>query len=236
MDLSIIIPCYNEDENLEVLVNRINSVFKENRIYGEIILINDCSTDNTQYVIEKLQKEFSNVIGKRHEKNLGMASGWKTGLKACKSNYILTMDADLQYLPEDIPKLYFEIKENNSDLVQGWRIAHEKNNKIRYVLSWSLSSLLNFLFSMHLKDNKSGFIICKKNVFQDILDYKYNYFFFQQLITVSANSKGYKIKQTPIKFAKRYKGKSYIKDIPFLFIIKTMSDLAKAFIEFRLRG
>lgn len=232
--LSIIVPCYNEEKNLVPLLKRLEDTLKKIGSLYEIILIDDGSQDNTKEVIKRLSKENKNIIPKFHEKNLGIVGAWKTGLQLSSGEYIVTIDADLQYRPEDIELLYKEMENGDFDLVQGWRAFHVKQNYFRGFLSKYFSLLLNFLFSMNLNDIKSGFIIYKRACFDDILSYKYNYYYFQHFITISAYYKGYKIKQIPITFDKRYYGESFIK-IPLLFSMKALLDLPKALIEFRLK-
>lgn len=235
--VSIIVPCFNEEENIEPLAGKITEVLDENKIISEVILVDDGSTDGTKRIIKKVMRKYTNIKGISHEKNRGIVAGWKTGLRLSKGDYIVVIDADLQYSPKDIVKLYKMITApaliNKKCVVQGYRENIEKKLFFRYGLSKSLSYILNSLFSMSLKDNKSGFLICKKEAFQDILSYKYKYNYFQHFIMVSAHKKGYKIVQIPVDFAERKKGKPFISSIPLGFIIKTIVDLPKAYIEFK---
>jgi phenylacetate-CoA ligase len=232
MDLSIIIPCLNEEENLDILVKRTNDSLNKNNIDTEIILVDDGSTDGSQDVMQRLRDRYSNLIILRHEKTKGISEAWKTGLKQCKSKYVFTTDADLQYLPEDIPLLYSEIL-NGYDIVQGWREQVLDGYRLRRIQSLAFSSVLNLVFSINLKDAKSGFVVYKKEVFEDILNHKFNYNYFHQLITVAAKSKNYTIKQLPVKFFKRNAGESFLGHLPLRFIINTLPDLVKAMFEYK---
>lgn len=234
MDLSIIVPCLNEEKNLNLLVDRINKTVSKNKIKAEIILVNDGSTDNSQEVMVQLSKQHSNLIVVKHDKREGIAKAWKSGLKACSGKCVLTTDADMQYLPEDIPKLYFEVLKG-SDIVQGWRVEVLDGLKLRRVQSLMFSGLLNLIFSLKLKDAKSGFIIYQKNVFEDILTYKMNYIHFHQLITIAARSKNYKIKQLPVIFVKRNAGKSFLTDLPIKHIVYSIFDIVKALFEYKFK-
>ena len=234
IEVSVIAPCLNEEENIEPLVKRINKALNKARINGEIILINDGSKDDTLSILKKVKSKTKNLIIINHNKNKGIVEAWKSGLRKATGRYVITTDSDLQYLPEDIPRLYKKIKGSKFDLVQGRREKDEEKNFIRDSLSVSLSFILNRIFSMKLKDIKSGFIIYKRKVFKDILDYKKNYNLFQHFVTVAAHWKGYKIKQIPVKFAKRKHGKSFINAVPVKFIVKILLDIPKAISEYRL--
>jgi glycosyltransferase involved in cell wall biosynthesis len=161
-------------------------------------------------------------------------AGWRSGLEASKGAWVLTTDADLQYAPEDIPILYQEMAAGDWDLVQGWRKDREEPNPLRDALSVGLSKLLQWVFSMDLQDVKSGFVVYRREVFRDILDFRMNYFSFQSLITVAAHFKGYRIRQVPITFFRRHAGESFIRR-PLWFSIKAATDLPKAFYEYRIR-
>lgn len=232
--LSVVVPCFNEEKNLELLVNRTNQAMGTAGILGEIVLVNDGSRDSTGSVIDLLAKQFENVRPVHHQVNQGIVEGWRSGLKASRGELVLTTDADLQYAPEDIPVLYEEAVRGDWDLVQGWRKDREESSWMRDVLSVGLSKILQWLFGMSLQDVKSGFVVYKKDVFRDILDFRMRYFSFQSLITVAAHFKGYRIHQVPITFFKRHAGESFIQR-PIWFSIKAAMDLPKAFWEYRIQ-
>jgi phenylacetate-CoA ligase len=232
--LSVIVPCFNEEKNLPLLVNRINHAMGSAGIPGEVVLVNDGSRDGTASVIDQLARQFENVRGVHHPVNRGIVEGWRSGLAASRGEVVLTTDADLQYAPEDVPSLYREMASGDWDLVQGWRRDREEPSWLRDVLSVGLSKLLQWIFSMDLQDVKSGFIAYRRDVFADILDYRMRYFSFQSLITVAAHFKGYRIRQVPITFYRRNAGESFIRR-PLIFSLKAATDLPKAFWEYRIR-
>lgn len=232
--LSVVVPCFNEEKNLPLLVNRINQALGSAGITGEIVLVNDGSGDGTGAVIDLLARQFQNVRAVHHAGNRGIVEGWRSGLAASRGDLVLTTDADLQYAPEDIPPLYREMVSGDWDLVQGWRKDREQPDWMRDSLSVGLSKLLQWMFSMNLQDVKSGFIVYKKDVFKDILDFRMRYFSFQSLVTVAGHFKGYRIHQIPITFHKRHAGESFIRR-PILFSLKAATDLPRAFIEYRIR-
>jgi glycosyltransferase involved in cell wall biosynthesis len=125
MNLSIVIPLLNEQNSLEELTNSISTVLKSLRLEFEIILIDDGSTDNSWKTISKICSNNQNVKGIRFLKNFGKSQALSAGFKACKGDVVVTMDADLQDDPNEIPELYKKINEEKLDLVSGWK-------KVRY--------------------------------------------------------------------------------------------------------
>ena len=125
MNLSIVIPLLNEEESLEELHDWIAGVMQSNHFLYEILFIDDGSTDNSWQVIEKLVKKNENVKGIRFHKNFGKSQALHAGFKVAQGDVIITMDADLQDNPEEIPQLYNLITKEGFDLVSGWK-------KIRY--------------------------------------------------------------------------------------------------------
>jgi len=121
MNLSITIPLLNEDESIQELHNWIVTVMKSHNYSYEIIFIDDGSTDNSWVIIEKLSKENPNVKGIRFLKNFGKSQALHAGFSKAKGDVVITMDADLQDNPEEIPEMYDMILNQNFDLVSGWK-------------------------------------------------------------------------------------------------------------------
>ena len=121
MNLSIIIPLLNEEESLQELHNWIVSVMKSQNYSYEVVFIDDGSTDNSWPIIEKLSHENSNIKGIRFLKNFGKSQALHAGFAIAKGDVVITMDADLQDNPEEIPELYDMIMTQQFDLVSGWK-------------------------------------------------------------------------------------------------------------------
>jgi glycosyltransferase involved in cell wall biosynthesis len=121
MNLSIVIPLLNEDESLEELHDWIAAVMQSNHFSYEILFIDDGSTDHSWKVIEQLVKKNENVKGIRFHKNFGKSQALHAGFKVAQGDVIITMDADLQDNPEEIPQLYNLITKEGFDLVSGWK-------------------------------------------------------------------------------------------------------------------
>ena len=121
MDISVIIPLYNEDESLPELHNWIQRVMNANQYSYEIIFVNDGSTDRSWEVIEELRREDINVRGIKFRRNYGKSPALYCGFKVAEGNVVITMDADLQDSPDEIPALYKMIMEDGYDLVSGYK-------------------------------------------------------------------------------------------------------------------
>lgn len=121
MDISVIIPLFNEEESLPELFAWIDQVMKENKFTYEVIFVNDGSTDHSWNVIEKLSKEFECVRGIRFRRNYGKSPALHCGFAQAQGDVVITMDADMQDSPDEIPELYRMIKEDGYDLVSGYK-------------------------------------------------------------------------------------------------------------------
>lgn len=121
MDISLVIPLYNEAESLPELEAWIERVMKEHNFTYEIIFVNDGSTDNSWEVIESLQQKNPCVRAIKFRRNYGKSPGLHCGFQRAQGDVVITMDADLQDSPDEIPELYRMIMEDGYDLVSGWK-------------------------------------------------------------------------------------------------------------------
>lgn len=121
MDISVVIPLYNEEESLPELYSWIERVMNANGFSFEVIFVNDGSTDRSWQVIDKLSKEHDTVRGIKFRRNYGKSPALFCGFKEARGNVVITMDADLQDSPEEIPELYRMITEDKYDLVSGYK-------------------------------------------------------------------------------------------------------------------
>ncbi|MBL6647340.1 MAG: glycosyltransferase family 2 protein [Flavobacteriaceae bacterium] len=125
MNISVIIPLFNEQNSLEELTKKIARIIDGMKLKYEILLIDDGSTDNSWIKISKICAVNSNIKGIRFLKNFGKSQALSAGFKICKGDVVITMDADLQDDPNEIPELYYKIINEDFDVVSGWK-------KIRY--------------------------------------------------------------------------------------------------------
>lgn len=121
MDLSIVIPLFNEEESLPELVEWIDRVINDMGISAEVIMVDDGSKDTSWQVIESLKQKFAIVRGIKFRRNYGKSAALQTGFTNSKGNVVITMDADLQDSPDEIPELYRLIHEDGYDLISGWK-------------------------------------------------------------------------------------------------------------------
>ncbi|MCF2581903.1 glycosyltransferase [Bacteroides caecigallinarum] len=121
MDISVVVPLYNEEESLPELQAWIERVMNEHGFSYEIIFVNDGSTDRSWNVIEELSKKSNNIKGIKFRRNYGKSPALFCGFEKAEGDVVITMDADLQDSPDEIPELYRMITEDGYDLVSGWK-------------------------------------------------------------------------------------------------------------------
>jgi glycosyltransferase involved in cell wall biosynthesis len=121
MNISVVIPLFNEDESLPELLAWIERVMDENKFTYEVILVDDGSTDNSWKVIEQLSAKNANIRAIKFRRNYGKSAGLHVAFQAAQGDVVITMDADLQDSPDEIPELYRMIVEENYHLVSGWK-------------------------------------------------------------------------------------------------------------------
>ena len=121
MDISIVIPLFNEEESLIELCSCIEKVMNKNSYSYEVFLIDDGSKDNSWYVIEELSVKNSSIKGVKFRRNYGKSAALNIGFQKASGDVVITMDADLQDSPDEIPALYDKIMKENFDLVSGWK-------------------------------------------------------------------------------------------------------------------
>ncbi|MAP81382.1 MAG: glycosyltransferase [Aequorivita sp.] len=168
MNISIVIPLLNEEESLSELYRWIASVMQSNGFLYELIFIDDGSTDGSWDIIENLSHTHPEVKGIRFQKNYGKSQALHAGFTLAQGDVIITMDADLQDSPEEIPELYRMITENGFDLVSGW-----KKKRYDSVISKNLpSKLFNYAArktsGVKLHDFNCGLKAYKKDVVKSI--------------------------------------------------------------------
>src|SRR6266545_6168110 len=233
-DVSVVAPCYNEEKNIPELVLRLQTVFARKKFAGQIVLVNDGSTDGTARVIDEHASVSSDVLAVHHSANRGIEAAWKSGIEAARGEFVCLIDSDLQNLPEDVWRLYREIQFTAADMVQGYRSSIGRLKDSRHLLSKGLNVILNVLFGMRARDNKSGFVIARREVLLDTLTHEYSYRYFQTFISVAAKAKGYRIHEIETLFESRLLGRSFMPNLPVKVISAVFLDTAKAFVEYRL--
>src|SRR5678810_668911 len=130
MDISLVIPLKDEEESLPELSEWINRVMNANNYSYEIIFVDDGSSDNSWKIIEELRDKNPNIKGIKFQRNYGKSAGLNEGFRAAQGDVIITMDADLQDSPDEVPELRRMIIEDGYDIVSGWKkIRHDPWSK-----------------------------------------------------------------------------------------------------------
>jgi glycosyltransferase involved in cell wall biosynthesis len=168
MDVSIVIPLFNEDESLTELSAWIERVVNAHQLSYEIIMIDDGSTDNSWEVIEKLRTINPNIKGIKFQRNYGKSAALNEGFKAAQGQVIITMDADMQDSPDEIPELRKMILEGNFDIVSGWKKKRYDNAFTKNLPSKLFNAAARKMSGIKLNDFNCGLKAYKYKVVKSI--------------------------------------------------------------------
>ena len=175
MDISIIVPLFNEAESLPHLYEWIARVMKENKFSYELIFVNDGSTDESWDVITNLKSQISNlksddqvIRGICFRRNYGKSAALYCGFKAAKGDVVITMDADLQDSPDEIPELYRMITEEGYDLVSGWKQKRYDNALTKNLPSKLFNATARKVTGIRLHDMNCGLKAYRNEVVKNI--------------------------------------------------------------------
>mmetsp|Transcript_105992 Transcript_105992/g.207894 ORF Transcript_105992/g.207894 Transcript_105992/m.207894 type:complete len:237 (-) Transcript_105992:94-804(-) len=234
MKYSVILPTYNESENLPLIISMINRAFEQSKFIYEVIIVEDNSPDGTLEVAKKLQKIFGaeKIIILPRPGKMGLGSAYIDGLKLCTGEFVFLMDADMSHHPKQIPEFISKQKENNYDVVTGTRYAHGGGvagwDFKRVLTSRGANLLATLLLNPLVSDLTGSFRLYKREVLNDLmLSVKGRAYVFQMEVIVRAQHKGYSIAEVPIVFVDRIYGESklgageivsYLKGLWELFI------------------
>lgn len=168
IDISIVVPLYNEDESLPELAEWIEKVCGEHGYSYEVIMIDDGSTDNSWDVIQKLSAANPHIKGIKFQRNYGKSAALNEGFKAAKGNVVITMDADLQDSPDEVPELYRMITAEGFDLVSGWKKVRYDNAFTKNLPSKLYNSVNRRISGIKLHDMNCGLKAYRRNVVKSI--------------------------------------------------------------------
>lgn len=214
-DAIVIIPTYNEIENIEAIVR---AVFAQEKAF-DVLVVDDNSPDLTALKVKELQKEFDNQLFllQRKEKT-GLGTAYIAGFKWClerEYEYIFEMDADFSHNPDDLMRLYTTCALEGADMAIGSRYINNTVNVVdwdmkRLLLSYFASKYVKFITRMKIADTTAGFVCYKRQVLETInLDtIKFVGYAFQIEMKFKAYLKQFKIVEVPVIFTDRAKGKS----------------------------
>ena len=168
MDISIVVPLLNEEESLPELCAWIERVVTTNDYTYEVILVDDGSTDDSWEVIKKLSLQNNNIKGIRFRRNYGKSAALNEGFKAANGNVVITMDADMQDSPDEIPELRRMILEDGYDLVSGWKQKRFDNTLTKNLPSKLFNAAARASSGIKLNDFNCGLKAYKKKVIKSI--------------------------------------------------------------------
>jgi glycosyltransferase involved in cell wall biosynthesis len=168
MNISIVVPLYNEEESLPKLHQWIERVMQENQFTYEIIFVNDGSTDRSWQVIEQLKAKYPNVRGIKFRNNYGKSPALYCGFQAALGDVVITMDADLQDSPDEIPELYRMITEEEYDLVSGWKKKRYDSKLAKNLPSKIYNATARKVTGLKLHDMNCGLKAYRNEVIKNI--------------------------------------------------------------------
>lgn len=168
MNLSIIIPLLNEEESLNELFFRINKICIENKLSYEIWFIDDGSTDKSWEIIEEFCNKNKNIHGIKFSRNYGKSQALHSAFERVQGDVVITMDADLQDFPEEIPELYRMVIEENYDIVSGWKKKRYDNVMTKNLPSKLFNAAARKVSGVYLHDFNCGLKAYKKQVVKSI--------------------------------------------------------------------
>ena len=205
LDLTIIVPLFNEAESLPELVRWINRTLDGRGWEYEIIMVDDGSTDGSWKVVRELAEADGRIHGIRFRRNYGKSAALYHGFKAAGGNVVVTMDADLQDSPEEIPEMYRMVTQNGWDVVSGWK-QHRQDNKLTKNLPSKLyNATARWITGIHLHDMNCGLKAYRNEVVKNIEVYGE----MHRYIPYLAKNAGFeRITEKPVHHQKRKYGKS----------------------------
>ncbi len=168
MNLSIIVPLYNEEESLPELAAWIERVVTQLNLSYEIIMVDDGSTDSSWKVVEELHATNPNVKGIKFRTNYGKSAALNTAFAACGGDVVITMDADLQDSPDEISDLYRMITEEGYDVVSGWKKKRYDNVMLKNIPSKLFNATTRRISKIKLHDFNCGLKAYRKDVVKNI--------------------------------------------------------------------
>ncbi len=168
MDISIIVPLFNEEESLPHLAAWIDRVMQENGFSYEVIMVDDGSRDASWSVVERLSQDNESIKGIRFRRNYGKSAALNVGFEHAEGDVVITMDADLQDSPDEVPELYRMIKQEGYDLVSGWKKVRYDSKLAKNLPSKLYNATTRRLSGIKLHDFNCGLKAYRKEVIKSI--------------------------------------------------------------------
>ena len=210
--LSIIIPVYNEEQTIKLILDKIKNTTLINDITKEIIIVNDCSTDNTQRVIETYITHSPEITIRyyKQEKNLGKGAALHLGISKANGEYLVIQDADLEYDPSEMNKLLKPVLDGYADVVYGSRFIGGAPHRILFfwhtIGNKFLTFLSNFFTNLNLTDMETCYKLFKTSIIKTISLQEKRFGFEPEITSKIAKIKGIRIYEVGIS----YYGRTYL--------------------------
>ncbi|XP_037777304.1 dolichol-phosphate mannosyltransferase subunit 1-like [Penaeus monodon] len=233
---SVLLPTYNERENLPIITWLLCKYFKESNINYEIIVIDDGSPDGTLEVAKKLQEIYGEdrIVLRPRAKKLGLGTAYIHGIKHATGNYVIIMDADLSHHPKFIPEFIKKQKEGNYDVVSGTRYVGDGGvygwDLKRKIISRGANYVTQVLLRPGASDLTGSFRLYRKDVLQKLVESCVSKgYVFQMEMIIRARQFGYTVGEVPISFVDRVYGERswrirnycFVKGLLYLFFATT---------------
>ena len=205
MDISVVVPCYNEQDNITELYERLINTFNKNKLdLDKIILIDDGSNDDTWKKISQLQQlNKKEILGIKFSRNFGHQNAVIAGLNYCKSDFVLIIDADLQDPPEILGDMIQEIKKNKANAVYAKRISRQ-DTKFKKITASFFYRFFNKFSSTKIPVDVGDFRLIDKKIYNHLINFSEQNPFIRGLVPWTG------FKQVPVNYhrSNRYKGKT----------------------------
>lgn len=203
--ITVIIPCFNEDKTIEIIVEKVQK-YKNHPL--EIIIVDDCSIDNTALIIQKIISIYPNIKTFRHNINQGKGAAVCTAIKHATGDVIIIQDADLEYDPYDYTALIEPFLKTDADVVYGTRFKGSSYTRLHffwhYLANKILTTITNIVTNLNMSDMETGYKVFKTDIVKNLI-LKEKSFGIEPEITVKLAKKKYIFYEVPIS----YHGRSY---------------------------
>ena len=197
--LSLVIPAYNEQENIPVLLERVAAALAQIGRPFEVLIIDDGSTDSTPKLLEEAMRKYPWLRVLRMARNGGQSAAFEAGFKAARGEIIATIDADLQNDPEEIPRLLPML--DGYDMITGWR-KDRHDTGFRRLQTKIANRIRNWLSDETIQDSASSLKLYKRHCVEGLKLFNGMHRFFPTLVKM----RGYSVLETPVKHSQRYAG------------------------------
>ena len=204
MDLSLVIPVYNEVENVSILMDEITAALADENLDYEVIFVDDGSNDGSFELLESMREGNAHIALIRFRRNYGQTAAFAAGFDYARGSYVVTMDADRQNDPADVPRLIARIKQGDCDVVNGWRADRQDPLLMRKVPSKIANGLIATTTGVHLHDRGCSLRLFRNEVVKELNLYGEMHRFIPELCSFA----GFTLAEVPVNHRARVAGES----------------------------